>query len=68
MLRGEESDKDEEYIVKLCDELRIKHYVKRINIEYVAKDSNVSLEVAGRNERYRSGIPGIRTADAVHHS
>ena len=33
MLRGEESDKDEEYIVKLCDELRIKHYVKRINIE-----------------------------------
>ena len=42
MLRGEESEKDEKYIVKLCDELGIKHYVKRINIEYVAKDSNVS--------------------------
>ena len=60
MLRGEESDKDEEYIVKLCDELRIKHYVKRINIEYVAKDSNVSLEVAGRNERYKA-FEEIRT-------
>lgn len=54
MLRGEESEKDEKYIVKLCDELGIKHYVKRINIEYVAKDSNVSLEVAGRNERYKA--------------
>ena len=35
MLRGEESDKDEKYIVKLCDELGINHYVKRIIIEYV---------------------------------
>ncbi len=52
MLRGNESDADEKYIINLCDELGIKHYVKRINIEYVAKDSNVSLEVAGRNERY----------------
>ena len=54
MLRGEESDKDEKYIIKLCDQLGINHYVKRINIEYVAKDSNVSLEVAGRNERYKA--------------
>ena len=42
MLRGEEAEKDEKYIVKLCDELGIKHYVKRIDIEYVAKESNVS--------------------------
>ncbi|WP_297993636.1 tRNA lysidine(34) synthetase TilS [uncultured Clostridium sp.] len=54
MLRGNESDADEKYIINLCDELGIKHYVKRINIEYVAKDSNVSLEVAGRNERYKT--------------
>ena len=54
MLRGNESDADEKYIINLCDELGIKHYVKRINIEYVAKDSNVSLEVAGRNERYKA--------------
>ncbi len=60
MLRGEEADKDEKYIIKLCDELGIKHYVKRINIEYIAKEANVSLEVAGRNERYKA-FEEIRT-------
>lgn len=54
MLRGEDSDKDEKYIIKLCNELGINHYVKRIDIEYVAKFENVSLEVAGRNERYKA--------------
>lgn len=54
MLRGEEADNDEKYIIKLCDKLGINHYVKRINIEYVARDTNVSLEVAGRNERYKA--------------
>ena len=54
MLRGKESDNDEKYIDKLCDELGINHYVKRINIECVAKAENVSLEVAGRNERYKA--------------
>ena len=54
MLRDEEAYNDERYIIKLCDELGINHYVKRINIEYVAKVANVSLEVAGRNERYKA--------------
>lgn len=54
MLRGEESDKDEKYIINLCNKLGIKHYVKRIDIEYAAKTLNVSLEVAGRNERYKA--------------
>lgn len=54
MLRGEEADNDEKYIAKLCDELGINHYVKRINIGCVAKAANVSLEVAGRNERYKA--------------
>mgnify|MGYP000007387901 FL=1 len=60
MLRDEEADKDEKYIIELCDELGINHYVKRINIEYVAKAANVSLEVAGRNERYKA-FEEIRT-------
>ena len=33
MLRGEEADKDENYIIDLCEQMGIKHYVKRINIE-----------------------------------
>ena len=49
MLRGDESDKDEKYIGNLCSELGINYYVKRIDIECVANDTNVSLEVAGRN-------------------
>ena len=54
MLRGEEADKDENYIIDLCEQMGIKHYVKRINIEYIAKETNVSLETAGRNERYKA--------------
>ena len=54
MLRGEDSDNDEKYIGQLCDELGINYYVKRIDIEYISKNTNVSLEVAGRNERYKA--------------
>lgn len=54
MLRGEESDNDEKYIGQLCDKLGINYYVKRIDIEYISKSTNVSLEVAGRNERYKA--------------
>ena len=54
MLRGEEADKDENYIIDLCEQMGIKHYVKIINIEYIAKETNVSLETAGRNERYKA--------------
>lgn len=54
MLRGDESDKDEKYIGNLCSELGINYYVKRIDIEYVANETSVSLEVAGRNERYKA--------------
>ncbi|MEN8079275.1 tRNA lysidine(34) synthetase TilS [Clostridioides difficile] len=54
MLRGEDSDNDEKYIGQLCDELGINYYVKRIDIECISKNTNVSLEVAGRNERYKA--------------
>lgn len=54
MLRGEDSDNDEKYIGQLCDKLGINYYVKRIDIKYISKNTNVSLEVAGRNERYKA--------------
>ena len=54
LLRGEESEGDERYIKDLCDKLGIKYYVKRIDIEYIANSTGVSLEVAGRNERYKA--------------
>lgn len=54
MLRGEDSDNDEKYIGELCNKLGINYYVKRIDIDYISKNTNVSLEVAGRNERYKA--------------
>lgn len=54
MLRGKESDGDEKYIENLCGKLGIKYYVKRIDIEHIANSTGVSLEVAGRNERYKA--------------
>ena len=54
LLRGEESEGDERYIKDLCDKLGIKYYVKRIDIKYIANSTGVSLEVAGRNERYKA--------------
>ena len=54
LLRGEESDGDEKYIENLCNKLGIKYYVKRIDIEHIANSTGVSVEVAGRNERYKA--------------
>ncbi|MGL5087483.1 MAG: tRNA lysidine(34) synthetase TilS [Clostridium sp.] len=53
MLRGDESTLDEEYVQKICKELNIPCYIKRINIDSVAKSLRVSHEMAGRDERYK---------------
>ena len=54
MLRGEESEGDEEYTYKLCENLGIEYYIRRINIDYIAKEKGVSIEVAGRDSRYKA--------------
>lgn len=53
MLRGEDALSDEEYAKSLCKELNIDFYLKRIDIEKVAKEKNISHEMAGREERYK---------------
>lgn len=52
-LRGNEADKDEEYARKFCENLGIDFYVKRIEIDKVAKEKKISTEMAGREERYK---------------
>lgn len=52
MLRGEEADKDEEYVKEFCDKLDIKFFSKKININAMAKDNGISSETAGREARY----------------
>lgn len=54
MLRAEESEQDEKYTYNLCNTLGIDYYVERINIDYIAKEKGVSIEVAGRESRYEA--------------
>lgn len=53
MLRGVESTCDEDYVEKFCEKLSIPCYVARIDIDYIAKKSGISHEMAGRDERYK---------------
>ena len=52
MIRDEAND-DEEYVSNFCKENNIEFYVKRIEIEKIAKESKVGTEEAGRNARYQ---------------
>lgn len=51
-LRGEESDRDEAFAVKLCESLDIPLTVKRIDVKGEAEKTGESIELAARNLRY----------------
>lgn len=51
-LRGDESDKDEEYAKKTCESLSIDFYSKKIDIHRISEEKNISCEMAGREVRY----------------
>lgn len=53
MLRGDEALADEEYSKSLCKNLNIEFYVKKIDIDKISKEKNISHEMAGREERYK---------------
>lgn len=53
MLRGDEALADEEYSKSLCKNLDIEFYVKKIDIDKISKEKNISHEMAGREERYK---------------
>lgn len=52
MLRGEDSDNDEVGCKEFCDKYGVAFFVKRIDIHSMAKERNVSHEMAGRDARY----------------
>lgn len=54
MLRGDEALQDEKYVSDICSKLGIDCYIKRIDISRVSNENNVSLEMAGREERYKA--------------
>lgn len=54
MLRGEEALEDERYVNDICEKLGIDCYIKRIDINKVINERKISLETAGREERYKA--------------
>ena len=53
MLRGEDALNDEEYARELCNELGVSFFSKRIDINKISNENNISHELAGREERYK---------------
>lgn len=51
-LRGEEAEKDEEYVKDFCRKNNLKFYSAKIDINKLAKEKNLSCETAGREARY----------------
>ena len=51
-LRGTESDADEKFVQELGKQLNIKTFTTSFNTEGVAKENNLSTQVAARNLRY----------------
>ena len=54
LLRGEEAIEDENYTKELCRFLDVENYVERIDIATIAEKEGQSIELAGREERYKA--------------
>lgn len=54
LLRGEEAIDDENYVKELCGILKIESYIERIDIATIAENEGQSIELAGREERYKA--------------
>jgi tRNA(Ile)-lysidine synthase len=52
MLRGKESERDEEFIKKLALRLHLPFYIKRADVKNIALDKGLSIQHAGREARY----------------
>ena len=51
-LRGDESDRDEKFVVEYCKNNNIKIEVKKINVGEIAQQTRESIEQCGRHIRY----------------
>lgn len=52
LLRGDESDSDEQFVIKLCKSLCIPLRCKKVDVYNLAKEQGLTLEEAGRKARY----------------
>ena len=51
-LRGEESNRDENFVRALCNEIHIPLHIKHFDTEFYAKEKQISIEMAARELRY----------------
>ena len=59
-LRGEDADKDEEFVRGLCGRYKVPIEVFRVNLELIAKNRKQSLEEAGRHVRRESFLAAAK--------
>lgn len=53
LLRGAESERDEQFVRALCEHLSLPLTVRRVDINQLAESEHLSIELAAREERYR---------------
>ena len=53
LLRGEESERDMEFVQTLCQSWNLPCYCYRSDVKALAKEKKLTLEECGREERYR---------------
>ncbi|MBC7765859.1 MAG: tRNA lysidine(34) synthetase TilS [Hyphomonadaceae bacterium] len=51
-LRGQAADDDLAFVQALCEKENVPLFTKKIDIAYIAKEMQLSIETAGRKERY----------------
>ena len=73
-IRGEEADRDEAFVVDLCSDHDIPLYRRKADVPAIAAESGESLELCGRNLRYKffdetaASVGGVKIATAHHSS
>lgn len=61
-LRGDESNRDENFVVSLCKELNVSLLLKKVDTQQYMSEQDLSVQVAARQIRY-NWFDEIRTAD-----
>ncbi len=53
LIRGEEAFRDEKFVKNLCEKLGVELFLKREDVVKIAEKEKLSLELCGRNLRYK---------------
>lgn len=71
-LRGEESERDEQFVRRFAGERGVKIYVKGFDTKHYAEEHQVSIEIAAREQRYMwfdevARAEGCKAIVVAHH-